>query len=307
MERRRAATTGSTVSLIEAVLSPVLLQEAWKRIRANRGLPGKDGVSVRRFECERARNLNALADDVRNGDYHPGPLLRVRVQTADKTRWLAIPTLRDRVLQRAVLDVVSPLCEPQFAPGSFGYRPGRGVAQAVAAVEALHRRGKVWVLDADIADCFDHFDHRLLRRFVREFVPDCQVCALLDQWIDMSPIGRGVSLGTVVSPLLCNIYLHQVDMELLQQGFHVVRYADDFVVLCANPPEVARALIATDRSVRSLALQLSRRKTRIVHFDAGFTFLGVHFQGSRQTSLGANAKPRPGELAPDALRSTASR
>ncbi len=295
------------MSLLEAVLSPVQLKEAWKRIRANRGLPGKDGVSIGCFECELAHNLDALADDVRSGAYYPGPLLHVPVRTSGKTRWLAIPTLRDRVLQRAVLDVVSPLCEPQFAPGSFGYRPGLGVAQAVAAVETLRRRGNVWVLDADIADCFDRFDHCHLRRFVREFVPDHQVCALLDQWIAVSPIGRGVPLGTVVSPLLCNIYLHQVDVALQQQGFQVVRYADDFVVLCANPQEAARALTATDRIVRRLALQLSRRKTQIVHFDAGFIFLGVHFQGSRQTSLSANAKSRPGERVTDAVRPTESR
>jgi group II intron reverse transcriptase/maturase len=291
--------------LLDRILAPATLRRAWRQVRANQGVPGYDGITVTRFERDLETNLVTLASDVRAGNYRPGRLLRIQLKTESKIRSLAIPVVRDRVLQRAVLDVLSPLCELRFAPSSFGYRPGRGVHQAVAYVDRLRRQGLVWVLDADIADCFGSFDRALLRRSVRDFVPDRRVCAVLDAWITLPGSCRGVPMGTVVSPLFCNLYLHQLDVALHRCGLRAVRYADDFIVLCRDPAQAARALAATHQILREIKLRLNPHKTQVVHFDAGFTFLGVRFCGSRHTYLARHAAKRIGGLSSEDFPVTA--
>lgn len=279
---RHAPIRGETSAapLLDLVLAPGQLRHAWRLVRANHGVPGSDGVTIARFERDLAANLTALARDVRAGVYRPASPLPLQMRRGTKVRLLAIPTVRDRVLQRATLDVLTPRCDPRFAAGSFGYRPGLGVRQAVARIAALRRQGLLWVVDADIADCFASFDHARLRRVVREFVPDPAVCALLDAWIALPGWRRGVPLGSVVSPFFCNIYLHALDLALDRRGFPAVRYADDFIVLAPDPARAGQALGATQAILRDLRLELNPRKTGIVSFAAGFTFLGVTFRGA---------------------------
>ncbi len=273
-------------SLLDRILALESLRWAWHRVQANRGRPGGDGVSLARFERLLDANLLALGDEVRAGADRPGPPRRVRIQATGKSRTLSILPVRGRVLQRAALDVLGPRIEPTFLPCSFGYRPGRSVRDAVERIVRLRDRGLGWGVDADIADCFARLDHELLDRFLEPLVPDTGVRRLLRLWTGvphrgpLAPPARGIPLGAVISPLLCNVYLHQLDRSLRRRRYHLVRYADDFVLLCQSERHAARGLRATEKVLSGLALELNPAKTRIASFAAGFDFLGVRFEGT---------------------------
>ena len=219
---------------------------------------------------------------MRANTYKPRPLRRFYVPKRDGSlRQLSILTVTDRVLQRAVLRVVDDCFDRHFLDCSCAYRAGRGLRDAVRAI--LHHRdaGRQYVLDADIDECFDSLDHGLLMGFAREELDDAIVLRLMEQWL---LIGRrnperavGIPLGAVVSPLLCNVYLHRLDLGLTERGYWPVRYADDFCVFCASRTEVAAARRDTERILAGLKLCLEPRKTAITHFDQGFDYLGVHF------------------------------
>ncbi len=274
------------ISLLEQVLSLDALKFAWHRVAANKGKPGADGVSVKRFERLLDANLLALADQVRLGGYQPGGVRRVHIRTGRKLRTITILPVRDRVLQRSALDVLLPRIDPQFLPSSFGYRPGRSIQRAVERIVRLRDRGANWVVDADIRDCFGNLDRELLRQFLEPLVPDPGLRRLLNAWIGTRQRGRrvsdhaGIPLGAVISPLFCNVYLHHLDVALQRRRYSTVRYADDFIVVCKSREHAERALRATEKVLRGLKLELNRHKTRVVSFDDGFDFLGVHFEGS---------------------------
>lgn len=273
---------------LEEVLTLAQLRAAWDEVRANRGAAGGDGVSLGRFEHLLQANLLRLGDDVRAGRYVPGRVRLVEIRTGTKVRTLTILPVSDRVLQRAALDALTPVLDPGFLQCSFGYRPGRSVRDAVARVVRLRNHGKRWVLDADIRDCFGSLDHDVLREVLAGQIADRGLLDLLDLWIGRPSRaargicmlgGRGIPLGAVISPLFCNLYLHRLDVALQERRFHVVRYADDFIVLCRDEEEAQRALRATQRILAELRLELHEGKTRVVSFDEGFDFLGVHFRG----------------------------
>jgi CRISPR-associated protein Cas1 len=305
-----------TGSLFDRMLTLKHLRQSWRKVRANHGMPGPDGVTVAQFAEHLDANLRALAAEVQRGSYRPGGLQPAQILTRGKVRALGVPPVRDRVLQRAALDVLAPVCDPRFAPCSFGYRPGRGVRDAVAEIIRLRDEGKVAVVDADIADCFGQLDHELLRQFVRAFVPDRRICDLLDRWIaiamatpgnaGMARTRRGITLGSIVSPFLCNVYLHQLDLALLHRQFALVRYADDFVILCPNRKQAARSLAVTAELLQDLNLTLNERKTRLTSFDAGFDFLGVRFQRRGFTYLSLPPWPLGDAAAGDLPREVAA-
>jgi group II intron reverse transcriptase/maturase len=200
-------------------------------------------------------------------------------------RPLALWAIRDRVAQRAVVDYLEPHFEARFLDCSFGFRPGRGVVDAVARVVALRDEGHRWVVDADIQDCFDSIDPGLLMGRLREELTDAGLLWLLQSWIEAKVMNAlaerrptaGASQGGPISPLLCNVYLHPFDVAITQAGLHLVRYADDLVVLCRRKQDAEGALVAVERALRPLRLVLNPHKTRLVHFDQGFQFLGVFF------------------------------
>ncbi|HZU76396.1 MAG TPA: reverse transcriptase domain-containing protein [Dehalococcoidia bacterium] len=272
-------------SLLDDILASDTLRFAWRRVEANAGTPGGDGISLARFALRLDANLIALADDVRAGTYRPGMPRHLSLQIGAKVRDLDVLPVRDRVLQRATLDVLTPRLDPGFLPCSFGYRVGRSLQDAVACIVHLRERGLRWVVDADIADCFASFDHALMTRFAAAVIPDPAVCRLLDLWMATSPRRerprrRGILLGAPISPLLCNIYLHHLDIGLHLRRFQIVRYADDFVVLCKSEAHAEAGLRATEKVLHGLHLELNHAKTRLVNFDRGFDFLGVHFHGN---------------------------
>jgi group II intron reverse transcriptase/maturase len=258
------------------------LTAAWEEVAGKKGAAGIDEVSIKRWRRNWEERLVNLAAAVRANTYQPRRLRRFYVPKSDGSlRQLSILTVTDRVLQRAVLRVVDDRFDRHFLDCSYGYRQGRGLRDAVQAI--LHHRDAGWqyVLDGDIDECFDSLDHGLLMEFLQEELDDPIVLRLMEQWLR---IGRrnperavGIPLGAVISPLLCNVYLHRLDVGLTERGYWPVRYADDFCVFCADRGEVEASWQDTEHILAGLKLQLEPRKTAITHFDEGFDYLGVHF------------------------------
>jgi group II intron reverse transcriptase/maturase len=269
--------------LIEPVLDMDNLEDAWLRVAENQGAPGADGVSIRRFARNWEENLRRIREQVWTNRYKPAKLRRTVVpkRHGEGQRLIAIPIVADRVLQRAVLNVIDDLFDREFLECSYGYRKGRGLRQAVAALLRYRDRGLVCVLDADIDECFDSLDHALLEGFLAEKVDDPVVMGLMRAWLRVGRRAgnpdRGIALGMPVSPLWCNVYLHRLDWELVRNRWAVARYADDFVVCADSHRRVEEAQQVVVDILADLRLQLEPTKTRITSFDEGFEFLGVRF------------------------------
>ena len=275
--------------LINAVLHWDNLTDAWLSVAENRGAPGADGVSVKRFARHWEAHLRRLRDVVRTNQYRSGRLRQFTVPKpgGDGERLIAIPTVADRVLQRAMLNVIDDLFDRQFLDCSYGYRAGRSLHQAVAALLAHRDRGLTSVLDADIDECFASLDHELLYGFLSGTIDDPVVLGLLRAWLRAGRRAthpdRGIALGMPVSPLCCNVYLHRLDQELVRNRWavhgtlRVVRYADDFVCCCASQHQAEQARQVVADILADLRLQLEPTKTHVTSFADGFDFLGVRF------------------------------
>lgn len=274
------------LSLFEAICDGPNLHQAWLGVWSGRTIAGRqtgagvDGVTVADWAADWGARLRALQDDLLSGLYRPSPLLWFEIARPDggRPRRLGIPTVTDRVAQRAAKNVLEPLWETQFLSCSHGFRPERSVFTAVAHVLWHAAAGRRWVVDADIAACFDTLEHtRLLDEVVR--LGDGQVADLVATWLAISAEtpGLGVAQGAPLSPLLANVYLHPFDVAMLRAGHALVRYADDFVVLCRTRQEAQLALDDAANVLAGLGLALNREKTRLVRFGPDFTFLGAQF------------------------------
>ena len=280
----------SPARLIDQVLAWPNLCDAWNDVlRAGAG-PGLDGLTVARWARSWEERLVELRRAVRGNTYRPAPLKRYTVPKASGgVRHIACLTVTDKVLQRAVLNILDALYDPTFLACSYGYRKGRSAADAVQAVCTWRDAGYTCVLDADIDECFGSLDHGVIVGLLQERVRDPLVLRLVERWLVQ---GRrdperalGVPLGAVISPLLCNLTLHRLDLALCRAGQRVVRYADDFVVLCRTRAEALAAREAAAGALSRLRLALEPRKTRVTDFDEGWDFLGVHFDGDAYTYL----------------------
>ena len=284
------AHTGGGGPVWEDAVSLTRLRAAWQRILIRAGGPGSDGITVEDFSLDPEGRLRQLAAELQGGSYHPIPPRWVEIPKRDGgARSLGVLCVRDRIVQQALHQALIPLWDKQFAPCSYAYRPGRSAHQAVAAVEKDLAVGRVWATDGDIASFFDSVPHRQLFPLVEEWLAnDSQVHRLVQTCVDaVSPEpGRGLAQGAPLSPLLANLYLHRFDTTLSQAGHHLVRYADDFLVLSATRQQAEAALHMAERLLRGLSLSLNPDKTRIVHRDEGFTFLGYTFtrEGKRPSA-----------------------
>ena len=242
---------GKWFSLIDKVSRLTTLQAAWDKVRANKGAAGADGQSVTAFGHQAARHLQELHEALKAGTYRPEPLKRVEVPKGpNQTRPLSIPVVKDRVVQTAVKMVIEPIFDATFLDTSYGFRPGRGAKDALREVDALLKQGYTHVVDADLQRCFDTIPHAGVRQRVAERISDGRVLQLIDLWLSqdiVSELGRwtpesGTPQGAVISPLLANCYLHPLDAHMAQRGLRMVRYADDFVVLCQSEQQAQAAL-----------------------------------------------------------------
>ncbi|HJH27630.1 MAG TPA: group II intron reverse transcriptase/maturase [Methanophagales archaeon] len=226
-------------SLIDKVWNWRNLNEAWAKVKQNRGAGGIDEVSIAEFERNLEQNLNELQRLLRQDRYKPNPVKRVYIPKPDgKQRPLGIPTIRDRVVQQALKNVIEPIFEAEFRDSSFGYRPGKSAKQAIGQIETVRGEGHEWVVDADIKAFFDTVNHEKLIDAVAERISDGRVLRLIRSFLKADIMEQGLGLaknvvgtpqGGVISPLLANIYLHYFDERMAELGYEVVRYADDCV------------------------------------------------------------------------------
>jgi group II intron reverse transcriptase/maturase len=245
------------------------------------------------FEVNLDENLAALLRDLKQGTFEPLPLRRAYIPKGDgQLRPLGIPAVRDRVAQEVMRRLLTPLFERQFHDASFGFRPGRNCHQAVARVLELGRQGYRSVLDADIQGFFDHLPHAVIMAGVRAEVADGNILRLVEKFLKAGVMEQGVfkptTVGTpqggVFSPLLANIALNHLDWRLDEAGFRLVRYADDFVVLCRDERQAKEARELVERLLADLGLQLNPAKTQVTKFQQGFSFLGF-FISSRTVRM----------------------
>jgi len=281
-------------SLIDKVYRAQTLGAAWEQVKANKGAAGIDGQSCERFAANAERYLGELAEDLKEGRYRAAPVRRVEIPKAGgKTRPLGIPTVKDRIVQAAVKRVIEPIFEKAFMPTSYGFRPGRGCKDALREVDALLSRGYTHVVDADLKSYFDSIPHARLKERIEERISDGRLLELLAGWLHQdivqglerwTPTG-GTPQGAVISPLLANIYLHPLDERMRQQGYAMVRYADDFVILCPTAEAAGQALEEVKAWVAANGLSLHPEKTHIGDCrikGQGFEFLGYRFEAGRR-------------------------
>ena len=285
---------GKWFSLIDKVFAQGNLRSAFAKVKANKGAAGVDHQTIEAFEHRLEENLALLARQLREGTYHPQALRRVWIPKPGSTakRPLGIPTVRDRVVQAALRHVVEPIFEQGFAEHSYGFRPGRGCKDALRQVDGLLKSGHTWVVDADRERYFDTIPHEPLLERLGTKIADGRVMELIAAFLGQGVMEdmnlwtpeEGSPQGAVISPLLSNIYLDPLDRFVAGAGLEMVRYADDFVILCRSQQEAERALALVQVWTAQAGLRLHPDKTRIVDAcpPGGFDFLGYHFERGRR-------------------------
>ena len=288
---REGVKGGKWFSLIDKVHKKANLEAAYKAVKRNRGGAGVDNITLARFEQELTANLERISEQLKQGIYSPQAIKRVYIPKPGgrEKRGLGIPTVRDRIVQQALRQVIEPIFEVGFAQNSYGFRPKRSCKDALRQVDKLLKKGHYYVLDADIKSYFDMVPHTRLLEIVEEKIADSSVLELIKSYLEQDVMEdlrkwspeRGTPQGAVISPLLSNIYLNPLDKLLEAKGIEMVRYADDFVVLCKTPQEIQKAYELIQEWMQSNELTLHPTKTKIVNMQepgSGFDFLGYRFE-----------------------------
>ncbi|MFN8633121.1 MAG: group II intron reverse transcriptase/maturase [Chloroflexota bacterium] len=296
---------GRWYSLVDKVDAERTLAAAWERVKRNSGSAGVDRQSVQAFGARAETYLAELAGALRAGTYRPESVRRVWIPKPGRAerRPLGIPTVKDRIVQTALKLVVEPIWEAEFAEQSSGFRPRRGCKDAPRRVQELLDGGATWVVEVDLESYFDRIPHGALVAEVERTIADGGVLRLLRAYLTqgvMDGLERwqpesGTPQGAVISPLLANLYLNPLDWRMAEQGYQVVRYADDLVVLCRSQAEASAVLEELGAWVAAHGLTLHPEKTRIVDATerGGFDFLGYHFErGTRWPSRRSERKLR---------------
>ena len=286
---------GKWFRLIDKVWSQKNLARSLQKVVAKGGSAGIDKQSVTQVAKHPEQTIQKLEQELRTNQYRPQAVKRVWIPKpgSQERRPLGVPTVRDRIVQGAVLQVIEPIFEREFAAQSYGFRPGKGCKDALRRVEELLKSGCHWVVDADLKSYFDSIPHEGLMERVGEKIADSRVLKLIEGMLQAGVIDsmkgwqsteQGSPQGAVISPLLSNIYLNGLDWKLERAGFEMVRYADDFVVLCRGQEQAQQALEQIRRWVEANGLKLHPTKTRLVDANqrGGFDFLGYHFERGKK-------------------------
>jgi RNA-directed DNA polymerase len=287
---------GVWFSLIDKVFKERNLLASFSKVMANDGAPGVDYVTVEEFDKHRDANIGRLTAALRSGTYQPQAIRRTYIPKpgSKEQRPLGIPTVRDRVVQGAVRHVIEPIFEKEFAAHSYGFRPGIGCKDALRRVDHLMKDGYVYIVDADLKSYFDTIPHDRLMNRLRARIGDGRVLALIESFLKAGIMEglkewepeTGAPQGAVLSPLLSNIYLDPLDHLMASRGWEMVRYADDFVILCRSQAEAEQALAYVGQWCEAEGLTVHPTKTRIVDVRSeGFDFLGYHFETTRRGRL----------------------
>jgi RNA-directed DNA polymerase len=286
---------GKWFRLIDKVWRQENLACSLQKVVAKGGSAGIDNQSVSQVGQHQEQVIQKLEQELRTRQYQPQAVKRVWIPKpgSQEKRPLGVPTVRDRIVQGAVLQVIEPIFEREFATQSYGFRPGKGCKDALRRVEELLRSGQYWVVDADLKSYFDTIPHDRLLERVGEKIADSRVLDLIEGMLKAGvmdslkgwqPTEQGSPQGAVISPLLSNIYLNGLDWKMAENGLQMVRYADDFVVLCANQEQAQKALEQISQWVEENGLKLHPSKTRLVDASqrGGFEFLGYHFERGKK-------------------------
>ena len=287
---------GVWFSLIDKVYRPRVLAAAWQHVKVKGRAVGSDHQSLEQFEGKLESNLAKLETELNTGTYQPRPIRRTHIPKpgSSEKRPLGIPAVRDKVVQTALKMVIEPIFEQEFIDTSFGFRPGMGCKDALRRVEQLLKAGHTWVVDADLRSYFETIGHERLMADVRQRIADQRVLDLIESFLKQKILDQmqswtpeaGSPQGAVISPLLSNIYLHEVDKAMKMAGYEMARYADDFVILCKSRQEAEAALSRVTQLVEQRGLTLHADKTSLVdtrQAGEGFEFLGYRFEnGTRR-------------------------
>lgn len=285
---RTTALSDTSEKLMEQIVASRNMQRAWENVKANRGAPGPDGITLEEFEATFAAQWPSVRQHLLEGTYEPSPARRKSIPKADGTeRHLGIPNVQDRVIQQAILQVLTPIFDPSFSESSFGFRPKRSAQGAALQVQRHIRAGYRECVDMDLSKFFDKVQHDVLLVRVARKVRDKRLLRLIGRYLragvmvesQLHPSHEGTMQGGPLSPILANILLDDFDKELERRGLHFVRYADDFLVFTKTKEAAARVFVSVERYLtRKLKLVVNRQKSRICSTD-GVEFLGFVFEG----------------------------
>lgn len=274
------------MDLVKQFLSSENFGFAWEKVGKNKGCAGVDGETIADFANNLEANLLSLNQAVTNSSYLPQPYKKVLIPKGKGNyRELKIPTVRDRVVQQALLNILSPLAEKKFSAASFAYRRNLSYINAVEQVAYWRDLGYCWVLNADIEKYFDTIDHTLLLQQVRRYFDKPRILCLIKAWISVGvatqkgivEIEKGIPQGAVISPLLANLYLNEFDHQMSASEVKLVRYADDLVILAKTQEQIIQALSKVHQILKVLHLTIHPTKAQITNFEKGFRFLGHGF------------------------------
>ena len=301
--RMEAAEQDDASDLMEKILGRDNLNKAYQRVKSNKGAPGIDGMTVEEALPWLKEHREELLESIRGGWFKPNPVRRKEIPKPDGgVRQLGIPTVIDRVIQQAIAQQLSPIFEPKFIDGSYGYRPNRSVQQAIQKVKKYAEEGYTTAVEIDLSKYFDTLNHELLMNMVREEVRDKRVTDLIKKYLKSGVFAEGLLVkteegspqGGPLSPLLANIYLNKYDQEMTRRGVKVIRYADDIVILAKSKRAGERLLESSKRYLEGkLKLKLNAEKSKVVSVYAirNFKFLGFALgKGKNGIYIRAHAK-----------------
>jgi RNA-directed DNA polymerase len=292
----RGVKGGKWYSLIDKVYAQETLAAAWKRVKRNRGSAGVDRETIEDFGRRAERRLAKLGQQIESDIYEPKPIRRTWIPKlgSSELRPLGIPTVTDRIAETALRMTIEPIFEKKFLECSYGFRPKRSTKDALRRVQQHLDEGRTFVVDIDIQKYFDTIGHDLLMEEVKKEISDGRVLRMIEKSLSRgvmettksyAALEEGTPQGSVISPLLANIFLHPVDEAMTRAGYEVVRYADDCVVMCRTQEEAERAMRRMGELIEERGLTLHPEKTKLVDATApgGFDFLGYHFEQGRRT------------------------